>query len=421
MTYPLLLAFLLFIPFQFALNPTAGVDLASIRICILGLFFIWTVESICKKKIDIPVNIAALSLYAFLFACLYSLLLAQNVLWGIRKFAFLLSFFPIFLIAYSTLNTEERMRKGIFFLILGASMLALIGIAQFLAQFIFGIAPLYSFWTETILPFFLGNNFSHAVATYPSLLVHIGSNDYFRAVSIFPDPHMLSFFLGITLPWAIVLAMKAKKYMFFYSSVASVILLCDLATFSRGGYLGILTCLLIIAPLALKKYRHASKTLLLSLLAISILISTENPLSSRIVSSLDMQDGSNTSRIAIWREGFNIFLSNPLGVGIGNYPLEVKPSAEYREPIYAHMLYLDIAAETGMFGLFFLLSFLLSTAISFYQKAKEDPYYIAGICSIVIYGAHSLVENAFFSVHALSLILIIGSIGARKNYEKRAN
>jgi len=46
------------------------------------------------------------------------------------------------------------------------------------------------------------------------------------------------------------------------------------------------------------------------------------------------------------------FLEKPVfGVGLGNYSREVSPLAVYRNPITSHNLYLDLAAETGIFGL----------------------------------------------------------------------
>lgn len=421
MTYYLLLALFLFLPLQFALNPAMGIDLASARIAILALFVLWMVKSLLRKNFKISFDIAALCLYSFLFICLFSLFFAQNIPWGLRKFAFLLSLFPIFPITYTTLSSKERVRGAIFFLVLGSALLAIIGIVQFFSQFIFGINETYSFWMQNVSPLFLGKSFSHAVATYPSWLVHIGTKDYLRATGVFPDPHMLSFYLGMTLPWAIALPFETRRRKFLYAMPAALILCCDLLTFSRGGYLGILACLPILLFIFIKRYRHLGKISLLLFSVVFLLFLTHNPFSSRIQSSLDMQDGSNVSRIAIWKEGVTVLLEKPFGVGLGNYSLEVKPSAEYREPIYAHMVYLDIALECGIAGLLFFFLFLLSTAVQYYKKAALEPRYLSGMFSIVIYSAHSLVENALFSVHIFILLLVISAIGARKFYEHDKN
>ena len=72
-------------------------------------------------------------------------------------------------------------------------------------------------------------------------------------------------------------------------------------------------------------------------------------------SIFDLKEGSNVGRLEMWKKSAEVALDNPFsGVGIGNYPLEVKASADYREPITAHNTYLDIASETGIISLLVL-------------------------------------------------------------------
>jgi O-antigen ligase len=139
----------------------------------------------------------------------------------------------------------------------------------------------------------------------------------------------------------------------------------------------------------------------------------------RFYSSFNPAEGSNSSRILIWKEGFTVLLKNPLGVGLGNFPLAVKPSAVYREPIYAHMLYLDIALETGLLGLIFWLLLIYSILRTFYLKSKDNPIYLAGFFSIIIFSSHSLVESPLFSIHILTLFLIISALGVKNIYMQK--
>jgi O-antigen ligase len=113
----------------------------------------------------------------------------------------------------------------------------------------------------------------------------------------------------------------------------------------------------------------------------------------------------------MWKSAWNIASENFLtGVGIGNYSLAIKPSAPYREPIYAHNLYLDIAAETGFVTMSIWLSLLLATGIAYLKKTKGDIFWSGGLIGLVIFSAHSLFETALFSVHVLPLLIIFISL-----------
>lgn len=110
----------------------------------------------------------------------------------------------------------------------------------------------------------------------------------------------------------------------------------------------------------------------------------------------------------MWQEGIRVFSEHPAsGVGLGNFPLEVKPSAEYREPIYAHNTYLDIAAETGIFSVLFWIAWLTGLAVTFLHRSKTDPVFIAGVYAILLFSVHALFDTPLYSVHTLPLLCIL--------------
>ena len=161
-------------------------------------------------------------------------------------------------------------------------------------------------------------------------------------------------------------------------------------------------------------FKHVSKKhvyVFISLLAVPfITLSFSNPISERFLSIFDMQDGSNQGRIELWRSAVTIISNNIFGVGIGNFSAAINPLAQYREPIYAHSTYLDIAAEIGIIGLLAWIGFLVSLVFAFYKKAKQEIIYGGALISILVFSIHSLVETPLFSVHIFSLLLIISSM-----------
>ncbi|MGW8185444.1 MAG: O-antigen ligase family protein [Candidatus Moraniibacteriota bacterium] len=425
----LLTKFLFFyLPFQIALNPVGGVDLASVRVIIPLLFLAWLVDSLKNKKIIIPVNLTFLLLVSFLFLTAFSLFFAQNQAWGLRKLIFLFSIFPLFFVIHDIFPSNPLKKLALLkFTALGAFLAALVGIIQFLLQLILPLNKLYSFWAIIIVPF-LGNSFSQAVLANPSWLVNVGGHTLLRATAFFPDPHMLSFYLNITGLISLGIYFHQKKLVYnknYYLLFSLLIFLASFLTFSRGGYLGLISGLLFFGFFTFKSkfvyFLSDSKRLsllILSLFTLFLILAIPNPITDRFISSFDLSEGSNTGRIQTWKQSLGIIQDNPLlGVGLGNYSLSIKPSANYREPIYSHNTFLDIAAETGILNAVIWLLLFLSAIINFTKRFIRNTDFIQlGLAAaLVTFLIHSLFETAIFSIHILPLIVLILSLNDNIN------
>ena len=408
-----LLIFIFFLPFQFALHPAENIDLALVRVLALIIFFLWIIRSLLKRRLVLPRPPILFFFTAFLLWASLSFLWAENTAWALRKIAFLLSFFPLFLVFFAVLQKPSFRKKILQGLAAIASLAAFLALVQFFSQFIFGVSKVFAFWVSDVLPFFLGSALGEAVANYPSLLVNISGVTVMRASLFFPDPHMFAFFLGMSFPLALALALgKDSQKRAMWMACASLIFVADLLTFSRGGYAGLIFGLMaFLIPLAWqsfwwRRYRIATSVLIFIVLA-SILAS---PIGTRLFSSFSQEDNSNVERLRLWQEAAeNISLRPWLGTGLGNYPLLVKPSAEYREPIYAHNLYLDIALETGLIGLFLFVAFLFLGISAAWKKWRErqDIFSLALFSALILFSAHAFFETPLFSVHVLPVFLLL--------------
>jgi len=418
--YKILLFIAVYLPFQLALNPTSGVDLASIRILIPLLLLVWLASGLKNKKLVIKNNVQTWLVGSFLFLNLFSIIIARNADWSMRKLLFLFSIFPIYFVASQTISSIKRMMSILKVLVFSGTVVAGIGIVQFLAQFVFGLQKVYIFWAKHVIVPFLGNNFSAAVLKNPSWLVNIAGKTYLRATSLFPDPHMLAFYLGLLIPLAVGLAINNKKQRVLWLISFIILLTADLLTFSRGGYLGLFAGIVFVGIFFWQKINYKYKiSTAIFLLAAVIAMFVPSPVSQRFLSSFDLKEGSNHGRLAMWSKAIDVSREHPLiGVGIGNYPLEVLPTATYRDPIYAHNTYLDIAAETGIANSLIWMALLLVIFWSFWKKTKENNLYFFLAISIIIFGAHSLVETAIYSPVVLTLFLIIISLNQNFKYEE---
>ncbi len=494
---------ILYIPFQVALNISAGIDLASGRVLILYLFAVWVIRSLAEKRFIIRLNLQTLLISLFLFVAVFSMLQAWDAERAFRKILVFLSIFPLYFIITSIpslckdglgvvenkklplLSSRSAIAQGRLLckegnyiykilnaLIFSGVILSLIGIIQFILQFIIGIDPVMEFWSRYVSPIFYGNTFGAEVIANPSWLVNIGGVTVLRAFSLFPDPHMFSFYLGLLIPivLAIVLAGKNNinchselvsesvidkgltnlqfpkqiirwmerlcgnrqrilkqvqndKYVFLNNKLLYLVLvtmlLAEFLTFSRGGYIGLIAGVGVTIILLWKYISFNKKVVLGLVVGISVLFIsfTNQSIVNRFLSSFDFNEGSNIERIKNWDQGYKMFADNFLtGVGIGNYSIYLYPTVEYRTPIYAHNLYLDIGAEMGIFALLVWLALIGITIWQLFKTGKrsKDVFMRALsfglIGSLVWFSVHSFFDTAIYSPTILAIFVVIISV-----------
>lgn len=406
------------LPLHFAINPVHGVDLMVTRL--LGIILLGCVLLYCflKKQCNLHFSLQTFFLISFIVIAGLSLFLTEQILWGARKFIFFLTLFPFYFLTLYFISQKRNARVRIQeVLVWSGAFIASIGLVQFLMQFVIGLERTMDVWREISTPF-LGKSLGTAVIAHNSWLVNVAGVDLFRAIAFFPDPHIYAFFLGMIAPLAVGLYLKTGRSLFVW--IAILIITVDLLTFSRGGYVGLIagfSIFFLLSYMRLRLWHKITLGILLSVLFL-IMIIPANPIADRLMSSFDTSEGSNSERLANWQQAYDIISTYPVvGVGIGGYISHIDPRADYRTPIYAHNLYLDIMAEMGVIGLFAWLSFLLATLITFFS-ARKDPLMIAGGASIVVFMAHSFFETPLFSVHIFTLLMILAGLSY---YRKEKN
>jgi hypothetical protein len=422
----LFVLYFLFLPFQFALSPVPGVDLASIRLLTLFLFLVWLSRGLIQRRILLP-KLSPLFLFSgFLFIAFGSFLWSEHIVLALRKTLFLFSFAPLFIILASWFEEQRSARLVVLTsFVVGAFLSAITGIFFFLSQFIFGVERVFSFLIGSVLPFFLGTTFAQSVAEYPSLLVNISGMTVLRASGIFPDPHMFSIFIGMALPLALVFFLQATApYKKYWGIVFMGILIGDLLSFSRGAYVALLgaTVVALFASGRMSYFSLRQKWAGFIFGMVVLVMLASSPIGTRFFSSFSQDDGSNIERLRLWQEAVYHVSERPFfGVGLGNYAITVHPGASSRDPIYAHNLFLDIAVEIGLVGLFFFVALLGVATLGLWNSWKREHNRLAfgALISLSILSIHSLFETPLFSVHVLPGLLLLLSLGVSYIYDKK--
>lgn len=419
----LLQIFFFTLPFQFALNPVNGVDLHLSRVFVAVIFFVWLSQSLDRRALWLPKSIPVILALSFLFVAGVSFLWAEAPMWSVRKMLFLLSYAPL-LFVLSDLFQREGSKIAMRILrafVFGSAFAAMVGIFQFAIQFFIGVERTFSFWIGYVLPIFLGNEFSSEVAAFPSLLANIGGETILRATAFFPDPHIFAFYMGISLPFSFACSFfsENRREKMIFGIFTGLLFFADLLSFSRGGYVGVffgaLTAVFLLRKIIFSSF--FGKIIAFSVVSAGLLLFfIPNPVQERAWSSFSLEDGSNSGRIAIWREAIVFSSEAPFfGYGLGNYPLAVKPTAEYREPIYAHDIFLDVELDLGGIGLILFSGTFFGSMYVFLKR--KDLVSGVSVVALSIFLGHGLFENPLYSVHILPVLFLILSLTALREAE----
>lgn len=411
----------LFLPLQFALNPTDTVDLALFRVLSVCITIAFAGVSFASRTFYIPRGWVAGCVAVFLMWASFSLFYSPVPLWTLRKLVFLYTFFPLFFVLTAVFVTQKNaLQKIITYLVGGGCIIAGISIGQFCAQFFLSLETVLRAW-ENITPFFLGNAFATAVITYNSWLVHVGGHDIMRAIAFFPDPHVFAFYLGMMIPLAVYVA-RTTRNLWWY--IATAIIFCaDILTFSRGGYMGLVAggvlALIVFWRALSTRMRHV-----VVLCALSIVLCAgipHNPVTQRFISSFSQNDTSVTHRITLWSDALTHIAHTPLiGTGLGAYAYTASTEADYRTPLYIHNFYLDLWAELGVIGLLLFCGMCLATVYALAHNARA-PHARFAIISIGIFLVHSVFDTALFSVHVLPVLVLLFALGSHSENTPRSS
>lgn len=406
-----------FIPFSFALNLQRDVDVSFLRVVISLTFIFFVFYLLYKNKpifLDKFKNNQTYFFSLFFIWTFASSFWAINPVWSVRKSLFFITIIPIYFLVIYLINSKEKINRVAEFFIMGGFVASLVGILQFLSQFIFSLDKIYNFWAYKMSVFLYGQNFGSVVIANQSWFVNIGGKDYFRAISLFPDPHTFALYLGILIPFTIgFFFYNNKKNKKFYIFQITVMFLAFLFTFSRGGYFGFLVSFLFIFGFSFWyfkiKLNKKSLTAIFLGFLILILIFSNSVFGERLLSSFSLSDISNTGRIQIWKTSASVFLQNLVfGAGLGNLPIFFDPVASVKSPINAHNTYLDILSEVGLVGFFFFAMFLLySFKFLFFKKDKFNFLRLGIVVSLVWFLTHSFFETSIFSIPVLIALCFV--------------
>jgi len=203
---------------------------------------------------------------------------------------------------------------------------------------------------------------------------------------MFGNPNEMAMHFVMMTPIVITLGIASRSSLkrLLYFGMAGLFVAANMVTFSRGGFLGLIACLGVLAWKLGRKYRLNVTIASILIGGIAIVAAPGNyglRMLSIFVPGLDVV-GSSDQRKALLERSLLVTARNPWGIGIGNFPIVGIRNLE------SHNAFTQVSAELGILGLVAYLIFMISP----FRKlgAIERKHFDADDLNWFYYGAIGL-------------------------------
>lgn len=253
--------------------------------------------------------------------------------------------------------------------------------------------------------------------------LYIGAAIIPRIAGLLEGPNQLSAYFEVATAilgaWALVRPSRLLN-------VALVLVVCaDVLTFSRAGLIGLAIIAGLLALVAGKARLAALRPALYGLIAGLIgtawwAIYAHTPGVLRVSLEPTLYAGGVGNRGELWRAAWRMWLHFPLlGVGAGNYELELAQYGVYGVRTHANSWYLQSLAEGGL-ALFAATLALLAAAIASFsgkglgQRLRAgSPWIVAALAATIALAVHQFVDYLiFYPKVGAAWMLLLGTAAA---------
>ncbi len=337
--------------------------------------FIAILREIRNRRLDLRnLSLLWLPVVAYSVLPLFSSTIASNPLATSGKAGELLKVLTLFSLVMLLVNSPTRIRIALWSISISAAVLSLLGMLQLLSSIDFGELGGFARIKHAHI---YDNVFSDRLAG------PIGDPGFFGQLLVLSTPF----------PMSLMVAEQNPRLKLMAFICLSIIVVGVGLTYSRGPLMVLFFIFTIsLFSFRLARWQHIPLLVVAALLIFALL---PNNLSSRLDSVTEMlpgqvdnlhPDSSVEHRRLFGRTAVAMFEGNPLaGVGVGNFSTryeyysdrvgsDARHYGDADEGHFAHNLYYETAAETGLIGLLLLATLFFSALWSAQDSAAWYSY-----------------------------------------------
>jgi O-antigen ligase len=265
----------------------------------------------------------------------------------------------------------------------------------------------------------------YVVGAHSGILVHGAS--FPRIAGALEGPNQLAGYLDVGLPVLVARALLHRDRRLVL--VIALAAITDVLTISRSGIigvaLGVVVVLLVLRPLGGAAWRFAGAVALVVAAGVSVALRVGVPAGYFSLDQAPQAADHLANRWQLWGAAIELWRTSPLvGVGAGNYELDLAQAGLPNVRTHANSIYLQSLAEMGIVGLLVTLATFAVTITTLGRSAVRRPLVVGALGATVALAAHQTFDDLFFfpkvaTAYWLVVGVAVAEVAARRLFERR--
>ena len=248
-----------------------------------------------------------------------------------------------------------------------------------------------------------------------------------RIAGALEGPNQLAGYFGVALPVLVARALVHRDRILVGVIVLAAV--TDVLTLSRAGIIGagigVVVVLLVLRPFRGDAWRFAAALVLVVGVGIALALRAGVPAGYFSLDQAPQTADHLANRSELWHAAIVLWQSSPwVGVGAGNYELELGAVGLAGVRTHANSIYLQSLAEGGVVGLLATIALFATTIVVLARSGVRRPLVVGALGAAVALASHQVLDDLFFfpkvaSAYWLVVGVAIAEIAARRLFEQR--
>jgi O-antigen ligase len=267
----------------------------------------------------------------------------------------------------------------------------------------------------------------YLVGAHSGLFLHNQTVVFPRVAGALEGPNQLAGYLGVALPVLVARALVHRdRTLVVVIALAAV---TDVLTISRAGLvgaaIGVAVVLLVLRPFGNTVWRVAGGVALAAAIVVVAALRAGVPAGYFTLDQATQSADHLANRNQLWHAAIAEWETSPLvGVGAGNYELDLAQVGLTGVRTHANSLYLQSLAECGVLGLAATLALFVVTIVTFVRSGVRRPLVVGALGATVALASHQVLDDLFFfpkvgSAYWLVVGVAVAEIAGRRLFERR--
>jgi O-antigen ligase len=257
--------------------------------------------------------------------------------------------------------------------------------------------------------------------------IFLHGHSFPRIAGALEGPNQLAGYFGVALPVLVARALVHRDRILVGVIVLAAV--TDVLTLSRAGIIGagigVVVVLLVLRPFRGDAWRFAAVLVLIIGVGVALALRAGVPAGYFSLDQAPQTADHLANRSELWHAAIVLWQSSPwVGVGAGNYELELGAVGLPGVRTHANSIYLQSLAEGGIVGLLATIALFATTIVVLARSGVRRPLVVGALGAAVALASHQVLDDLFFfpkvaSAYWLVVGVAIAEIAARRLFEQR--